>query len=227
MKLVHDENLLFTPLIEGLGTVWAKHLHEGQKIEVPKNYLLVDKNQAIDKLYYLEKGEVSFVHVFDDGKKRLIGKSKGPVILGESNFFLENAIMHAALMTDTPCVLYVFDKDWVYNKMIPHYPELVISLIQTFSVKTVKLVKQKMLHNFESLPDLISKFLAANLVKTESEVYAKTDLTQVELADFLGVHHISINKALKKLKDDGIIASYNKNKTIILKPELLSEEDIF
>ncbi len=208
--------LLTTTNTHDLEKLWATVFHEGVKLEKCKGHILKESSVGESRLYFLQKGEVSLVTISEEGKERLLGKSQGPALLCEENIFSENNRLDSSIILNTPCTLYAFSKTWVHTKLLPHHPDLTLSLLQSFAAKTLKLINQRIFLRSDSIRALICNFLQQYVLKDEGEVYARPRLSQVELANFLGVHPVSLNKSLKKLQSDGILGKYHKEKTCIL-----------
>ncbi len=211
-----NDRIIFSAQLPNLEQAWGKVLAEGTKLEKPKGHILIASSKNDKKLYFLQKGEVSFINTYLDGRERLIGKTKGPALIGESSILIDDFEYSTALHLVTPCTLYSFTESWVKNKMIFSYPELTTSLIQSLSIKTNKLIRQRIFLRSDNLSALICSLLQQHLIEGRNHAYARTNLNQLELASFLGVHRVSLNKALRKLENSGIIGPYNKKETFIL-----------
>ncbi len=199
-----------------LAALWENVLHEAVKIEKNKGHVLLEYMQNNKFLYYLHKGEVSFKYLYLDGQENLISKAKAPALIGDATFFLDKTQIIASIHLETDCVIYAFPEDWVYTKLLHEYPELTLSIIESLSIKTLKLIKQKVLIKSNNTEGQICRFLQYHMKKEGAMLYATTNLNQNELANFLNVHRVTLNKALRKLELEGIISPYKKNETYIL-----------
>jgi predicted transcriptional regulator of viral defense system len=47
-------------------------------------------------------------------------------------------------------------------------------------------------------------------------VTIKPDITQVDMARLMGIHRVTLTKAVSKLKKQGILEHFSKNKLVIL-----------
>ncbi len=211
--------LIFTAPIPNMDTLWEKVLHEGLKIMRHKGYILLEEERETRKLYYLRKGEVSLMSIHEDGSERLLGKTKAPALLCEEGMFLERSPLRTAIMFTTPCTVYAFSALWIQEKLLPCYPDLTWTLIQSLSAKTVKLVHQRVFLSSDTVFSLVCKFFHEHSITEDDKTYVKTGLSQRALANFLGVHYVSLNKVLKTMYNENIIGVYNKEKTIIYQPK--------
>ncbi len=199
-----------------LSSLWEKAFKEAEKIVKPKNSILLESNQKIKHLYFLQKGEVSFRHTHLDGRETLLAKISAPDLIATSSFFTESKSFPPSVHLDSDCIIYAFTEEWVYKKLLPDYPDLALTIIKTLATKLDTLTEQKILLSSDSIHTVICKIMQNNLFQEKNITYSRTNLTQQELANFLGIHRISISRALNKLQQDGIIGTYKKNKTEIL-----------
>ncbi len=220
--ILENPKLLALNNIPNFVAIWEKYLHEGEKITKPKGYVLFDSKSTLKKLYYLEKGEIIYVHTYANGKQRLIAKNVAPCLVGEPTVFIPNSHSTTPIILNTDCVLYAFSVEWVQEKMIPHYHELTSLVLQDLSMKLIKMTDQKIFLNADELQVLICKLLSEKLIYKNDKIYSVTNLNQVELANFLGAHKVSVNKIIRKLQNDNIIGQYNKNHTAIFDLEKLN-----
>ncbi len=220
-------DMIFSLSIANLEEHWGKILHEGTKLETPKGTIL---NSNEKKLYYLQTGSISLIHYYLDGKERLIGKTESPALVGEERLFLEETSLPGIIITESPCTIYAFSESYVYNKIVPHNPEVMLTITQSLAMKMMKLTKQRVFLNSDNLAALICRFFERQLIITDKQIYAQPNLTQNELANFFNVHRVSLNKSLRKLEEQGIIGPYKKNIVHILDSEKfykIIENEIF
>ncbi len=196
--------------------LWERVFHEATKLEKPKGYVLLEYMRDNKFIYYLHKGEVSCKYLYLDGQENLITKINAPALIGDATFFIDKTQLIASLHLETDCVIYAFSEEWVYTKLLIEYPELTLSLLRNISLKTVDLIKQKVLVKSNNIPAVICRFLQFHIKQEGAMIFANPNLNQQELANFLNIHRVSLNKALRKLELDGIISPYKKNETYIL-----------
>ncbi len=215
---MQDAELILTQCSPNLEALWKEVFHEGVKIEKAKGNMLRENEEK--KLYFLYKGEVNLLSVSMNGKERLLGQSKAPALLCEESVLSDNTCSYTLIVCNTPCTLYAFSKAWVHTKLLAQHPELTYTLLQSLASKTIKLLNQRVFLRSENIPSLICAFLQQHRVQEGEKIYAKPLLSQIALASFLGVHPVSLNKALKKLSQQGVIGKYHKDATPILNEEL-------
>ncbi len=208
--------MLTTAHGENMKKLWKNVFHEATKLEKPKGYILLEYMENNKFIYFLHKGEVSIKYLYLDGQENLLTKERGPALIGDATFFIEKKQIIASIHLETDCVIYAFSEEWVHAKLLRKYPELTISLIENISLKTLNLIKQKVLIKSNNLPGIICRVLQSHIEQEGAMIYASTNLNQQELANLLNIHRVTLNKALRKLELDGVISPYKKNETFIL-----------
>ena len=204
-------------VIPSMQKTWQKVLCEGRRIERPKGYELLSSGKIWDTLYYLEEGEVHLVRTLADGRERLLWMSTPPSFIGEGPFFDQLPASSSFIVTK-PSVLYAFSPAWIFNTLLPKYPELTFTLLQSMAHKLRVVHNQSVYLSMEDLPSRICKFLYSklNTDKINSTHAVISGLSQQELANLFGVHRVTLNKSLRALVKQGVLGSYSKKEICIL-----------
>ena len=78
--------------------------------------------------------------------------------------------------------------------------------------------------SLKELPARICRFLYMRIptdTSGQTDRWVQPALNQQELASLLGVHRVTLNKALRELEKEGILGPYSKNEVCILDRERL------
>ncbi|MDR0816458.1 MAG: helix-turn-helix domain-containing protein [Desulfovibrio sp.] len=103
-----------------------------------------------------------------------------------------------------------FPKQFITTDFIAEYPDLVLNLLQSLSIKTRILYSQISCgFAFDSFGMVCRALYSMHLYNREGGRVVP-HLTQQDLGVLLGLHRSSLHKALARLKDEGIIGSYSK-----------------
>ncbi len=198
---------------------WRKVLHMGTRMTFAKDSMVRPGGSTSDLLYYIAKGEVRLTRILADGSEKTIFYLQAGTLFGEVPFFDELPSLSTMLSNSDDCVLYAFTRETVMDHILPRYPELSLALIRTLVRKVRILCNQTVELALEDLPSRICRFLSSQpCVKSDSSdaEYLVPHFNQSELATLLGVHRVSLNKALRYLEKEGIIGPYSKNEVFIL-----------
>jgi CRP-like cAMP-binding protein len=154
-------------------------------------------------------------------------------VFGEVCCFAPGANREATVKALTDCQLYFFDRKTIEGTIAQEHPQLLLELIRTLGhiVRMYGVLLQDTLGlDFFAR---VCRFLVY-LVRfkgsdvTGRQVRVESGVTQSDIARLLGVHRVTVTKAVKKLKDQGIIQRFTKRELDIADfPKLceLSEGD--
>ncbi len=99
-------------------------------------------------------------------------------------------------------------------------PDLLLNLCQSYSVKVALLAQQVVSLSVESHLTRVCKFLAERIIPGSNPLRAKRDMPLFEMADLLGMHRITLYKAMREAQSRGLL-SFDKNsdEIVILQPK--------
>lgn len=198
--------------------VWRQAYPLGERLKVPKGAIVVAGGSVSDALYIVEQGELWLCRTMFSGReKRLMRIGPGAVIAEVSLF--DGVPNLSNIVAGKASVLYRFSRDCVYNILVPRYPDIVLCLLRILARKTRLFANQSVTLSVRELPIRICRFLrlqAAMLPDGSMERRIVPDLNQQELASLLGVHRVTLNKALRELEREGVIGPYSKHEVYVL-----------
>ncbi|MFU2208924.1 Crp/Fnr family transcriptional regulator [Solidesulfovibrio sp. C21] len=215
--LDEDKSLEFVR-ISSVAKIWRKVLRYGKCCRFPKGTDILPGGVTGEQLYFIEKGEVRLMRITRDGREKLLLSLYPGAIVGETPFF-DEVPARSTVVAATDCVLYAFSRDCVIGELIPRYPELALALLRTLAAKVRVLCNQSVSLCLEDLPSRICTFLRVRANISEDgtmEARVKPCLNQQELANLLGVHRVTLNKALRELERESILGPYTKDEVYIL-----------
>ena len=123
-------------------------------------------------------------------------------------------------------VLYRFSKECVYKVLVPQYPDIALCLLRSLARKTRLFANQSVTLSVRELPIRICRFLrlqASMLPDGTMDRRIVPELNQQELASLLGVHRVTLNKALRDLERDGVIGPYSRHEVYVLNTQHFME----
>ena len=210
--------------VQDLSPVWEKFLHMGRKMTYKKgDSFFLGKEQ--DSFGYIKSGltccyvkeEIGHVDEirFFIGKRCLIKETFMSANYG--NFYT----YHKCL---TDVEMYLFDRNMITDvEIINNNPELLKNYIFSISAKSVSaqlfasLLKQK--SNLQKITVYLYGFYLLN----KPSLCFRPPLTQIQLAELLGLTNITVNRIITKLKNEKIISCYTKNKIQIIDIDKMRE----
>lgn len=208
--------------VNTVGSIWQKVLPLGIERTMLKDSVVMREGQIVDTICYLATGEVRMERSNPDGLQKTYWYIGPNCVFGETPLFHRMPTTLTAVCTQKT-LLYCFSRDVLINKIFPENPELYIDIIQSLAHKVRVLTNQIATLSMDALTIRICKYLHNSLERDEhSRPFVRLQISQQTLANVLGVHRVSCNRALRELEKKGIISDC-QNKTIFI----LNEKEFF
>lgn len=212
----------FAPLIlTNLNTPWERVLALGTPLSFPTKKIIptVSSNTSQDGMYYITRGRVRLSHIAPNGSEKVLFHMGKGMLFNEIPMFI--AVQNAIFTAVEPTKAYFWPRHLLSLSFTKEYPDLINNLLQSLSRKAsnfhIQLCAQGL---FTSFVNVCRALYSMHLYQRKGEAITP-HLTQHELAAMLGVHRSSLHKALTRLKDENVIASYNKKELIVTNLEAL------
>lgn len=204
--------------IESADPLWGEVLSLGARREYSQGEVVIEAGQEVNKFYFIEKGQICLVRVGLDGTEKLLMRVEEGAFFGESPL-LSEVPMLSSFVCSKKSVLREFSKECLLNVILPYRPALMHSLLRTLAQKVNMFSNQVADLALTSLPHRICKFLLlANGRESldAREPMLRSPLTQLELASLLGVHRITLYKALKELENLNVLSAFTRKQAKVL-----------
>jgi len=202
-------------IIEGMNTCWKDMTHLASLLSFSKGQVV---DQADDGVYLVKEGYMSYSCYLAGGERRII------YFVGPGSIFNEAGCMiyHKGrvsfeFLADTQ--VYAFPPNLFLDvDFVRSYPELSINLSQYIIFKRVYFSHfVANLSNNKPITRVSEIFF--QLYESQREV----TITQLHISNFLGLHQMTISRALTQLRNENIIGKITKNNFEIFDPERLAE----
>ena len=212
----------FAPLIlTNLNTPWERVLALGTPLSFPTKKIIptVGSNTSQDGMYYITRGRVRLSHIAPNGSEKVLFHMGKGMLFNEIPMFV--AVQNAIFTAVEPTKVLFWPRHLLSLSFIKGYPDLISNLLQSLSRKAsnfhIQLCAQGL---FTSFINVCRALYSMHLYQRKGETITP-HLTQHELAAMLGVHRSSLHKALTRLKEENVIASYNKKELVVTNLEAL------
>lgn len=175
-------------------------------LSYPKGSVIIDQGQLVDKIFYIIKGLVEYVHINDDGTENLIDLLCEDNVVCIPYLFSKTATTGFFIaLTDTTLSLisedemhYYLEQDHDLAKgMIEELSKIVGGLINQMSAYTIS-AEQRVLEIICYLAEVSSRNTAYQKDKP-------INLSQFDLARISRTTRVTVTKVLGKLKDERLI----------------------
>lgn len=204
------------PIFENLCPSWGEVTHLGVKRQAPKGAWVLGANDTAEGVYYIQEGVLEIMLNTQRGPEKVLYCVGKGCVFGEVVCFVPGATEEAVVKARTDCKLVFFNRETIESTIAQQFPHLLIELVKILG----HIVRMYGIHLQDSLNlDFLTRvcrflvylveFKAAE-VQGRKRVVIQADITQSDMARLLGVHRVTITKAVKKLKELGILKSFTK-----------------
>lgn len=210
------------PIFENLCPSWGRITHLATRKVIPKGTVILGVEAAVDGVYYVKEGVVeTTLHTLSGPEKLLYCVGPG-CVFGEVCCFAPSEHMEAMVKARTDCTLYFFKRDVIEGVIAQEHPFLLIELIRILGhiVRMYGVLLQDSLgldffaRVCRFLVYLI-EFKGAVNASAHKEVVVESGVTQSDMARFLGVHRVTVTKAVRRLKEEGVLLRFTKRELVI------------
>jgi CRP-like cAMP-binding protein len=210
------------PIFENLCPSWETITHLGIRRTFLKGEQVFDLANPIDGIYYVKKGAVEVIlHTIHGPEKVLYYVGPG-CIFGEVSCFVAGDSSEAGVRTRSDCECYFFSRETVEGLVSRLHPHLLIELIraEAYKIRMYGVLLQDSLNsdNFVRVCKMLvylAHFKDAHIQTEQNEVIFQPDMTQNDMARLMGIHRVTITKALSRLKRMGILDHFSKKSLVI------------
>ena len=160
-----------------------------------------------EKMFLIKAGRIKLSKILNDGREIILDFRKENDILGENMLSGEQNYPVSAWAVEKTLICDFSNHE--FKKLITHHPEIGFKIIQNMSIKIVSLTDRLGNIGVNSLEDRLYKILkniAEGCAQGHSEKLAiQFPLTHEELGFLIGVHRVSVTRAMKTLTESGKI----------------------
>ena len=228
--MVHNQTMFYQlPIFENLCPSWEKVLNLGTREVFARGSRIFFTPDKVDGLYYILDGSIEInLHTVHGPEKVLFIEGKG-CIFGEVSCFVGGDAEEASARTRSDTTLYYFKKETIEKVIAQQYPDQMIELVQTLAYKsrmfsdllTDELISNEFTRVCKMIVYLV-RFKEIMIDSGQKRVVFVPDMTQLDIARLMGVHRVTVTKAVSDLRRRGIIRQFTRKCLDITDfPELL------
>jgi CRP-like cAMP-binding protein len=205
------------PIFEDLCSSWGQITHLGTRKRITKGTVVLDMETTIDGVYYVQEGTIETMLDTHTGPEKVLYRVGKGCVFGEVCCFAQGVNQEVFVKARTDCVLYFFKRETIEGTIATEHPQLLIELIRILGhivrMYGVLLQDSLSLDFFQRVCRFLvylARFKGVDPEEKQVHVVVESGVTQGDMARFLGVHRVTVTKAVKKLKDQGIIRRFTK-----------------
>ena len=202
---------------EGLGRFYFSEEHIerfrelGQTLELPKNYVLFEAGEIPDCCYYIEQGQVVSCEYTVSGREHVFSSNNaGTMILVPSMVITHELTLN--FRTSRPSRLIRLEREVLYG-ILAEEPDIAADFIYSLSSQLIYIIEQ-----FRERGSYSVTWRVCNLLLTMAEhsgidydgkVLIQEKMSQQNMANRLQANRVTVARALKELKDYGLVEVIN------------------
>lgn len=209
---MQQKSVFFPLILTDLNLVWSQVLHLGTPVSFPARTFIsssgVSGRESCNGMYFIKRGRVRLSSLSMSGQEKVMLYMSKNVLFNEIPMLVYSYDYVFTCMEHTEAVFW--PKRFLDEKLAREKPELIFNLLESLSRKSqsfyVQLSAQRNYSTFGNVCRTLYSMHLFNRVKGA----IVPQLTQQEVAAFLGIHRSSLHKALTRLKDEGVIGQYSR-----------------
>jgi CRP/FNR family transcriptional regulator, dissimilatory nitrate respiration regulator len=213
------KSLLFSGLNE-------EHLSEVAAIATKRSYVkgevLFSEGESANGFYLMATGSVKLSKISSDGKEKVLHFAYPSETFAEAAFFGDGRYPAEAKALEKVEALY-FPRD-AFMGLLERNPRFALNLIVTLSLSVRRFARQIEELTFAEVPTRLAAYLIELAEKKsttfQGRTYLDLEIKKGELASHLSTVSETLSRALKRLKDEGVIDVKGSRVVILNMPRL-------
>ena len=206
------------PVFENLCPSWGLVTHLASRQMHPKGALILDMEAPADGVYFVQEGQVdTALYTLNGPEKVLYGVGRG-CVFGEASCFSTGTTGEASVWARTACTLYFFRRETVEGTIAREHPHLLIELagmlghiVRMYGIWLQDSLSQDYFVRVCRILIYFVRWKKGALAGAENQVLIQSDVSQNDIAKLLGIHRVTVTKAVGRLKELGIIRRFTKS----------------
>jgi CRP-like cAMP-binding protein len=206
------------PFFENLCPSWRSITALGVRRAFPKGCEILGlESPPVDGIYFVDEGTVEIMLYTTRGPEKVLFYVGQGGIFGEVSCFAAGESEEASVLTRSDCVVYFFTREQIEGVIARQYPHLLIELIRASAhkIKMYGVLLQDSLNsdNFMRVCKMLVylvRFKLGEMSPDGKEVAIQPEINQTDLARLLGIHRVTVTKAISRLKQMGILRRFSK-----------------
>jgi CRP-like cAMP-binding protein len=206
------------PIFENLCPSWESISHLGIRRAFPKGSQIISLETQVDGVYFVKEGLIEIVLYTIKGPEKVLFYVGPNCIFGEVSCFVSAESEEASVWARSDCVLYFFSKELIQDTIAYHYPNLLLELIsaQAHKIKMYGVLLKDSLNsdNFIRVCKMLvylARYKGIDIDQAPKHVLIQPELTQLDIARLMGIHRVTVTKAISRLKEMGIVRRFSKH----------------
>ena len=206
------------PVFEHLCPSWEQVTHLATRQVFPKGALILDMEAPARGVYYIKEGQVDTVLYTLHGPEKVLYCVGQGCVFGEASCFSTGTTGEASVWARSACTLYFFKKEAVEGVIAREYPHLLLELtgllghiVRMYGIWLRDSLSQDYFVRVCRILVYFVRWKHRDQPEPGNQVLIRSDVTQNDIAKLLGIHRVTVTKAVKRLKELGVIRRFTKS----------------
>lgn len=205
------------PVFENLCPGWESISNLGLKRFFVKGSHIFDLETHVNGVFFIKEGIVDIILYTEHGPEKVLFQVREGCLFGEISCFVSGANGEAIAIARRDCQLYFFPRELIEGIIANQFPHLLLELIQSLAYKirmyTILLKDSLISDHFIRVCKMLVYLAVFKGIDPNSSVKKVTiqpDITQNDIARMMGIHRVTVTKAVGRLKEMGIVLRFSK-----------------
>ncbi len=213
------------PIFENLCPSWEKIAHLGVRYVYPRGTQILTLESHVNGVYYVKEGSVEIMLYTLQGPEKVLFFVGPGCVFGEVSCFVNaesGESDEASVRARSDCVVYFFSRELIEGTITRQHPQLLLELIRATAYKVrmygVLLRDSLSSDNFIRVCKMLvylTRFRAGSLAVGQKQVAFQPEMTQNDMARLMGIHRVTVTKAISRLKALGLITRFSKSSLVV------------
>ncbi|MCE1252647.1 MAG: Crp/Fnr family transcriptional regulator [Anaerolineae bacterium] len=211
------------PVFENLCPSWAQASHLGIRRVFTRGSRIFDVEAPVNGIYVVREGTVEVILYTAQGPEKVLYHLGPACIFGEVSCFVTGESDEARARARSDCTLDFFSREVIEGPIARQYPHLLIELVRAsaYKIRMFSVLLQDSLDNDNfmrvcKMLVYLVQFKGGKIEKNTRQVIFNPAMTQNDMARLMGVHRVTVTKAIGRLKNMGIVGGFTKTELSIL-----------
>ncbi|MHC1783858.1 MAG: Crp/Fnr family transcriptional regulator [Anaerolineaceae bacterium] len=210
------------PVFENLCPGWEQVSHLSIKRTYKKGSHIFDLDAPVNGVFFIKEGVIEIILYTEHGPEKVLFQVHAGCIFGEVSCFASGASEEAVAVARSDCLLFFYPREVIEGTIASQYPRLLIEMIRSLALKIrmyTILMKDSLISNpFIRVCKMLvylAAFKGIEPAASLKEIRFEPNMTQNDLARMLGIHRVTVTKAIARLKTQGVVERFSKTALVI------------
>ena len=197
---------------------WEKVFPFGQRRVWAAGASLLCQEEKAEGIHFILSGDFRAVVFGRSGQQRTLWIMRKHSLIGEVSMLTNSPAIYLMECGEKGETVF-FPRRVLLEEVLPAYPGVSLSIMRILAFKLRIQSEDVQAWNFMSAPQRVGKFL----LRRSSETGGPIRISHAELAEFLGLHRVTVTRAVAQLREAGLIGQ-GENGVTVPDPDRLARE---